>query len=105
LAQLSHNSANFCKQFAHHPKKFLGEEEHNFRTILVDPPRSGLDEPTTALVKEYENILYVSCGPESLLRDLDSILLTHVIKDFAVFDLFPCTKHSEVCLFLVKKYK
>ncbi|MDR0467433.1 MAG: tRNA (uridine(54)-C5)-methyltransferase TrmA, partial [Campylobacteraceae bacterium] len=39
---------------------------YNFSHILVDPPRSGLDEISRNLVKNFKNIIYISCNQESL---------------------------------------
>lgn len=72
-------------------------------TIFVDPPRAGLDETTRALCKEYEQIIYISCNPETLHRDLKELLNTHQILKFALFDQFAYTKHIESGLILRKK--
>jgi tRNA (uracil-5-)-methyltransferase len=70
-------------------------EEYNFSTIFVDPPRAGLDETTRDLIKEFEQIIYISCNPETLKRDLESITKTHEIKQFAFFDQFAYSSHIE----------
>ncbi len=69
-------------------------------TVLVDPPRAGLDEATTDMVKEYRTIVYISCNPETLKENLTELLKTHDVKHFAMFDQFPYTHHAEcgVCL-------
>lgn len=45
-----------------------------FGTVLVDPPRCGLDTLTLSLVANYAHILYISCCPDSLMRDLAQVL-------------------------------
>jgi len=72
-------------------------------SIFVDPPRAGLDDTTRALCKEYEQIIYVSCNPETLHRDLIALKETHNITNFALFDQFAYTKHIESGVILVKK--
>ena len=52
--------------------------EYKFGTVLVDPPRSGLDELTTKLIVNYNNILYISCNPVSLVRDLEQVIVTYI---------------------------
>eukprot|EP01041_Mallomonas_annulata_P012431 gene12431-26149_t len=54
-------------------KKYFDEKgvEYNFHTVLVDPPRCGLDDVTCALIANYEMIIYVSCNPIALMRDLN----------------------------------
>lgn len=74
-----------------------------FSTVLVDPPRSGLDDETIKQVKLYDSIVYISCNPETLNENLASITETHRIERFAVFDQFPYTHHLECGVYLVRK--
>jgi len=76
---------------------------YNFTTVLVDPPRSGLDEGTLALVQGYPFILYVSCSPDTLARDLETLTLSHRIERMALFDQFPYTEHKESAVMLVRR--
>ncbi len=76
---------------------------YHFSTVLVDPPRSGLDNNTVELVGGFDTILYISCNPETLFSNLKSLSDTHHIEAFAVFDQFPYTPHLE-CGVLLKKY-
>jgi len=78
-------------------------EEYNFSTVLVDPPRAGLDEATRALISSITHILYISCNPETLARDLGILTKTHEVKEAAIFDQFPHTTHVESAVFLVKR--
>lgn len=78
-------------------------QKYQFSTIFVDPPRAGLDDLTRSLVKEYEQIIYISCNPETLHRDLESITKTHTIEHFALFDQFAYTHHIECGAILKKK--
>lgn len=72
-------------------------------TILVDPPRAGLDPDTIAMIQEYEQILYISCNPETLCDNLNTLTQTHDIKRCALFDQFPFTHHMESGVWLVKR--
>lgn len=76
---------------------------YQFSTIFVDPPRSGLDDLTRQMVTEFERIIYISCNPETLARDLIEIEKTHDMIESALFDQFPYTQHIESGVFLVKK--
>jgi tRNA (uracil-5-)-methyltransferase len=76
---------------------------YNFSTVLVDPPRAGLDEGTAGLISQIEHILYISCNPETLARDLAYLTETHEVKEAALFDQFPHTSHVESGVFLVRK--
>lgn len=73
------------------------------RTVLVDPPRAGLDDDTCDMVSQFENILYISCNPDTLHNNLQKLTTTHSIHRFALFDQFPYTHHAECGVFLVRK--
>ncbi|AYJ79324.1 tRNA (uridine(54)-C5)-methyltransferase TrmA [Aliarcobacter cryaerophilus ATCC 43158] len=75
--------------------KNIDLKSYDFDTIFMDPPRSGLDDTTRALAKNFENIIYISCNPETLHRDLQELLKTHKIVRFALFDQFAFTQHIE----------
>ena len=75
-------------------------DEFNFSTILVDPPRAGLDSSSLELVKQIDNIIYISCNPLSLKEDLKELTKTHKIKRVAMFDQFPYTHHIESGVYL-----
>lgn len=75
-------------------------DSYNFSTIFVDPPRAGLDSGTEKLVTEFDNILYISCNPDSLIKNLKTITQTHKIQKVALFDQFPWTEHIESGVYL-----
>ncbi len=77
-------------------------KSYNFSTVLVDPPRAGLDEGTIALISDIDNIIYISCNPETLARDLETLSKTHTVVDAAIYDQFPHTLHVESGVFLQK---
>ncbi|MDK9693792.1 MAG: tRNA (uridine(54)-C5)-methyltransferase TrmA [Sulfurimonas sp.] len=76
---------------------------YEIHTIFVDPPRSGMDEDTCKFAARYENIIYISCNPETLARDLALLCQTHTVCDMALFDQFPYTHHAEMGVKLKKK--
>lgn len=77
--------------------------EYDFRTVFVDPPRSGMDEGSVAMVQEYERILYISCNPTTLCENLRMLMDTHMIVRLAMFDQFPYTDHIEMGVMLVRR--
>jgi len=77
--------------------------QYNFSTIFVDPPRSGLDTQTLELASRFDNILYISCNPESLQQNVEALQATHEISAAAVFDQFPYTHHLESGLLLTRR--
>ena len=78
-------------------------QSYNFSTVLVDPPRAGLDEGTIELISNIENIIYISCNPDTLARDLETLIKTHSVVEAAIYDQFPHTSHVESGVFLRKK--
>ncbi|MEA1952777.1 MAG: tRNA (uridine(54)-C5)-methyltransferase TrmA [Campylobacterota bacterium] len=83
--------------------KEIDLQSYNFSTVLVDPPRAGLDEGTIALISTIENIIYISCNPETLARDLLTLSQTHEVVEAAMYDQFPHTEHVESGVFLQRK--
>lgn len=72
--------------------------------VFVDPPRKGLDNNTiNNLIKvKPKKIIYISCNPATLVRDLKMLENEYEIKSLTPVDMFPWTKHVEVycCLSL-----
>jgi len=68
---------------------------YDLKNVLIDPPRAGLDDKSRKFVDSFENIIYISCNPETLKRDLITLSKNRKIKAFAFFDQFPYTHHME----------
>lgn len=75
-------------------------QSYNFSTVFVDPPRAGLDAGTLDLVSQFQHIVYISCNPQSLRRNVATLSQSHRIVKAAVFDQFPWTPHLEAGLYL-----
>ncbi|SBS36179.1 tRNA/tmRNA (uracil-C(5))-methyltransferase [Marinomonas aquimarina] len=75
----------------------------NPSAVLVDPPRAGLDDGTVELVRKIDQILYISCNPETLKNNLEALSSTHKVTRFAMFDQFPYTHHVEAGVFLERR--
>lgn len=73
--------------------------------VVLDPPRKGCDEKTLAAVKEArpEKIVYVSCNPATLARDLAFLKTDFNIVSVQPYDMFPQTKHVETVVCLRKR--
>lgn len=73
-------------------------------TVIVDPPRSGIDKKTILWLKNIkpQKIIYVSCDPNTLVRDL-KILDEYNIKSLDLFDMFSYTYHVESVTLLQRK--
>lgn len=70
-------------------------EDFEFDTVLVDPPRAGLDEQALKFVKGFNRILYVSCNPVTLEQNLRYLSTSHQVVSAALFDQFPFSEHIE----------
>ena len=65
--------------------------------VLVDPPRRGLSERLLAALKHWRvpHIIYVSCAPDTLARDLRRLAEHYRIARCRLYDMFPATGHFE----------
>ena len=66
--------------------------------VLMDPPRIGLEESVREALRKAKpkRIVYLSCDPATLARDLSEILQDgYSIASVELFDLFPQTPHVE----------
>lgn len=76
-------------------------------SIVVDPPRSGLDHVTIQTILKLlpESIVYVSCDPVTLARDLKLLLEEYTLVRTNLVDMFPNTYHIETVVILEKTPK
>ena len=74
-------------------------------TIIMDPPRSGSDNKSLNSILEINpnKIIYISCNPVTLARDINVLNEKYNIKSIELFDMFPQTSHIESLLVLEKK--
>ena len=77
----------------------------NIDTIIVDPPRNGLNKETINNILDIspKNIIYVSCDPLTLVRDLKILNSKYDIIEITPFDMFPNTYHVESLVYLKLK--
>ena len=75
--------------------------------IVVDPPRKGLDNTTIANILKIKpkKVIYISCNPASLTRDLSKLEDLYNVKSIQPFDMFPFTSHTETISVLKLKNK
>lgn len=87
--------------------KVLEERSERPDVIIVDPPRAGLGEKVVEQVAAFasEKIVYVSCNPTTLARDLKQFeSLDYFAKYVLPIDMFPQTHHIECVCLLEKSY-
>ena len=86
-------------------KKVSDISKINEEVVVVDPPRSGLDKVSTQklLKSSSKKIVYVSCNPITLARDINLLKDKYELIDITLFDMFPNTKHVESVILLQRK--
>lgn len=72
--------------------------------VVVNPPRRGIGETLAAWIEGsgIRHVLYSSCNPESLARDL-ALMPSLVVREARLFDMFPHTGHLEVAVLLERQ--
>ena len=99
------NVNNICSDAA----KFVEsiKRDNTKRVLILDPPRKGCDERVLAVAKEagFEKILYVSCNPQTLARDLKTLSSTYTIDYVQPYDMFPQTHHVETVVTMTREQK
>ena len=73
--------------------------------LIVDPPRSGCNQSllTTILRAKSKKIIYVSCNPSTLAKDVQELSKLYKVKNIQPVDMFPQTSHVECVAELVLK--
>ena len=84
----------------------MAEKGQQADVVIMDPPRTGSDEAFLSSVIKLapKRVVYVSCGPESLARDL-KYLTRHGyrMKECTPVDMFPFTRHVETVVLLSQR--
>ena len=70
---------------------------------FVAPPRAGLDATCRHLAAAFPRIVYISCNPATLARDVAELSATHAVTRLAAFDQFPYTDHLECGVVLERR--
>jgi len=75
--------------------------------VVIDPPRAGMHKDVTSRILEMlpERIVYVSCNPTTLARDLSVLGAAYELRDVQPVDMFPHTFHIETVVLLVRAKK
>ena len=103
------NSVNnitfYCGDVEEVLDKIVNKEQVKPTVIFVDPPRKGLDRNTIRNILRYapERIVYISCNPATLVRDLKMFEEKYEIQKIKPVDMFPFTSHVECCSVLYLK--
>ena len=99
------NNIENARFYSGDTKKVLSNNIFDIDLVIVDPPRQGLDEEVIKdLIKlSPEKIIYVSCDPITLARDIKLFSDSYNVKEITPFDMFPNTYHIENIMVLEKR--
>lgn len=100
------NGLHNCKFLAGDVLKVLDTIEEKPDMIILDPPRDGVHPKALHKIIRYgvEQILYISCKPTSLVRDLEAFLGNgYVVEKTVAVDMFPFTGNVETVALLSLK--
>ena len=98
IANAKHNKITNARFYCGDAGKFLLDNPDLTPDVLImDPPRGGSDKPFLDAVCRMrpERLVYVSCGPQSLARDLKTLTKVYKVKTIQPVDMFPMTEHCE----------
>lgn len=100
------NLSFICGDAAQELEKIAAHEHVN--TLVVDPPRSGLNDQMKKTILQTcpQNLIYVSCNPSTLAKDLAVLQSRYAIRAVQPFDFFSQTPHVEsICLLTPRNIK
>ena len=103
------NNIKNCEFIAGDVDKVLDDLINNKKIIpdiiMIDPPRKGLDNKSVENILKIlpKKIVYISCNPASLVRDLAKLEEQYEINKIKPVDMFPYSKHVECCTLLCLK--
>ncbi len=63
--------------------------------LVLDPSKKGIGKQTMQQINKINDIIYISCNPIALAKDLREILNNYIIEEITPFDMFPNTKNVE----------
>lgn len=74
-------------------------------SAIIDPPRAGMDKNTITCINasKIEKIIYISCYPPTLARDLKLLTEAYNLVSVQAADMFPQTAHTEIICLLERK--
>jgi len=109
MLNAKHNGINNVEFHAEDVNTYISrmiQESVKIDVLFMDPPRKGADETFlhSVLQLKPQRIIYVSCEPETLARDVKILSKSYIVKSVQPVDMFPQTHHVEtvVALYLKK---
>ena len=86
-------------------KLFCKDIEGKGRALILDPPRRGCDREVLESATGFDKIVYISCNPQTLARDLNILSKSFEIGSIQPYDMFPQTSNVETLVALYKKFR
>ena len=85
--------------------EYISKSSEDIDILIMDPPRSGSDETflSTVINKRIKKIIYISCNPETLARDIQYLSKYYQVNYVQPVDMFPMTAHVETIVGLYRK--
>lgn len=105
FSDLRHNAPREVKAVRATTEQYLGQSSARADLVIVDPPRAGVGERSIRSLERMnpDQVVYVSCDPSTLARDLRNFsALGYKIEHAHLFDLFPQTFHIETVIRLAR---
>lgn len=104
----NYNHIDNIEFFEDDASEFIVNKQKNtydFDVVFMDPPRKGSDEKflLSLLKAKPKKIVYVSCDPSTLARDLKTLSKDYIIFEVIPVDMFPFTYHVETIAILYRK--
>lgn len=99
------NGINNAKFICGDAAKEISKIKEKVDVVIVDPPRKGVDRKAIAIMKKIspKKIVYVSCNPVTMARDLSYLNDLYDVKKVTPVDMFPNTAHVESVVLLERK--
>ena len=83
--------------------KFI-QKSRKYDCIVLDPPRTGAGNVLLNISKKTGRIIYVSCNPEIMAKEIKMITDKFTIEKLIMIDMLPQTRHIEAVCLLIKKH-
>ena len=105
IGNAKRNNINNIEFYCDDAGKFINNYPDGLDIVIMDPPRKGSDEKflSTVINKKPKQVIYISCDPETLARDLKFLSTDYKVTFVQPVDMFPMTAHVETIVGLILK--
>lgn len=80
-------------------------KKHPDAQVIINPPRQGMEKDVVIMILEQppSEVVYISCMPSTLARDIKDLKRVYEIREIQSYDMFPQTAHVETLVYLEKR--